>query len=106
MFICEEILFSLWENASEVDAAVQSDTLSCTYIMSLHFCAKWFISCAAKQAALKSCLLLVVRSVVRTGTSLLPPDGTDGVRFGLQGHAKFGSDGGNGSWRELEMKPL
>lgn len=50
--------------------------------------------------------LLVIRSVSRTGNLLLPADSTDGVRFGLQGHAQFGSDGGNCSWRELKMKPL
>lgn len=58
-----------------------------------------------KLESVAACLL-VVRSVSAAGRFLLPADGADGVRFGLQGHAKFGSDSRNGSWRELKMKPL
>ena len=50
--------------------------------------------------------LLVIGSVSSARTFLLPADSTDGVRLGLQGHAQFGSDSGDGSWRELQMKPL
>lgn len=46
------------------------------------------------------------RSGDRAETLLVPADRTDGVRFGLEGHAQLRGDGGNGSQRELEMKPL
>lgn len=36
----------------------------------------------------------------------MPADGANGVRFGLEGHAELGGDGGNGSHGELQMKPL
>lgn len=42
----------------------------------------------------------------RTRTLLLPADCADGVRFGLQGHAKFGSESGDGSRREMKVEPL
>lgn len=42
----------------------------------------------------------------RTGTLLLPAGCADGVRFGLQGHAEFGSESGHGSRWEMKVKPL
>ena len=50
--------------------------------------------------------LLVERSFDRAEALRLPADRTDGVRFGLESHAQLRGDGGNSSWRKLEMKPL
>lgn len=42
----------------------------------------------------------------RTGILLLPAGRADGVRFGLQGHAEFGSESGDGSRWEVKVKSL
>lgn len=52
------------------------------------------------------CELLVTESSCRTGTLLLPAGCADGVRFGLQGHAEFGSETGDGSRWEVKVEPL
>ena len=72
--------------------------------MKFLFCAgHWSVDFNGLTSSATVHLSLCVRRGQPRGLSA---DGTYGVRHGLQGHAKFGSEIWHGSWRELEMKPL